>query len=259
MMGEARSLVELAACADDAARQARAIAQFSHTQGLSVGDAYRVQALSVERRLARGERRVGMKMGLTSKAKMVQVGVDQVIWGRLTDGMAVADGSEVSLSGYVHPRVEPEIAYLIGEPLAGSVSAVQALDAVAGVAPAAEIIDSRFENFRFSLADVVADNSSCSGFVVGGWSDPSTPVDNLGIVLEADGRAAEIGSSAAILGDPARSLVAAARMAEQAGERLEPGWVVLAGAATAAMPLRAGVSVRVIVERLGTVAFSVTP
>jgi 2-oxo-3-hexenedioate decarboxylase len=253
-----RSLDDLAEVADEAARTATAIRQFSLDQELSVADAYEVQERSVDRRLARGERRVGMKMGLTSRAKMAQVGVDEVIWGRLTDAMAVADGATVSRSRYVHPRVEPEIAYLIGSPLSGPVSAAEAMAAVSGIAPAAEIIDSRFENFRFALPDVIADNSSSSGFVVGNWSDPATPVDNLGIVLEADGRVAEIGSTAAILGDPVRSLVAASRMVAEAGERLEPGWIVLAGGATAALPLAAGQSIRVVVERLGTVTFTVT-
>lgn len=252
-------LDELAAQADDAARRGVAIPQFTNHHDLDVAGAYSVQATSIGRRLARGERLVGVKMGLTSRAKMTQVGVDEVIWGRLTDAMQVADGSAVSLGGYVHPRVEPEIAFLLDAPLSGPVSSVEAMAAVAAVAPAAEIIDSRFENFRFSLPDVIADNSSSSGFVVGGWSDPATPIANLGMVLERDGRAVEIGSSAAILGDPVRSLVEASRMVGAAGMQLEAGWIVLAGGATAALPLNAGSSYRVLVEHLGAVAFRVVP
>ena len=196
-------------------------------------------------------------MGLTSKAKMIQVGVDEVIWGRLTDGMRLADGQSVSLDDYVHPRLEPEVAFLVGAPLSGPVSAAEARQAVAGVAPAAELIDSRYENFTFSLADVIADNSSSSGFVVGDWCPPDMAIDNLGIVLERDGRPVEIGSSAAILGDPMRSLVEASRMVAEAGLVLEPGWIVLAGGATAATPLQAGDSLRVVVEHLGAVHLSV--
>lgn len=251
------SLADLAECADEAARSATAIAQFTNTVDLGVADAYAIQAQSVGRRLQRGEQLVGIKMGLTSRAKMVQVGVDEVIWGRLTDAMRVADGGTVSLGRYVHPRVEPEIAFLIGSPLAGAVSGAEALAAVAAVAPAAEIIDSRFENFRFSLPDVIADNSSSSGFVVGGWRDPSTAIGNLGMVLERNGRPTEIGSSAAILGDPIRSLVEASRMVGDAGLTLQPGWIVLAGGATAAVPLTVDDSIRVVVEELGVVAFHV--
>lgn len=252
-------LGELAAIADDGARSATAIAQFTHSYELDVDDAYAVQALSVGRRISRGERLVGVKMGLTSRAKMAQVGVDSVIWGRLTDAMMHPDGSPLSLAGFVHPRVEPEIAFLIGEPLAGRVTGLQAMRAVAGVAAAAEIIDSRYENFQFTLPDVIADNSSSSAFVVGDWHDSSTPIDNLGIVVSVDGRAAEVGSSAAILGNPVRSLVEAARMVADAGMRLEPGWIVLAGGATAAVPLAAGASYRIDVATLGRVGFSVVP
>lgn len=253
------TLSDFAIAADDGAVQAKAIPQFTNDHSLDVADAYAVQAMSINRRLHRGERLVGIKMGLTSRAKMAQVGVDEVIWGRLTDAMRVADGSPVSLGHYVHPRVEPEVAFLLDAPLRGRVSAVEAMRAVAAVAPAAEIIDSRYENFRFSLPDVIADNSSSSGFVVGDWSDPTTDITNLGMVLEQNGRAVEIGSSAAILGNPIRSLVEAARMVDEAGIGLEAGWIVLAGGATAAVPLQAGDSMRVIVETLGSVQFNVVP
>lgn len=252
------SLSHMAEIVDQGARTATPIAQFTNDHELDVADAYAVQALSIARRTARGERIVGVKMGLTSRAKMAQVGVDSVIWGRLTDGMLLADGATISLSGYVHPRVEPEIAFLIEHPLGGKVTGLQAIDAVGGIAAAAEVIDSRYENFKFALPDVIADNSSSSGFAVGDWHDRSTPIDNLGITLSVDGRIQEVGSSAAILGNPVRSLVEAARLVDHAGLRLEPGWIVLAGGATAAVPLAAGSSYRVSVESLGRVGFTVT-
>ncbi len=251
-------LSQMAEIADEGARTGTAIAQFTNDYELDVPDAYAVQGLSIARRVARGERVIGVKMGLTSRAKMAQVGVDSVIWGRLTDGMLLADGAPVSLTGYVHPRVEPEVAFLIERPLAGKVTGMQAMAAVGAVAAAAEVIDSRYENFKFALPDVIADNSSSSGFVVGDWKDPSSPIDNLGISLSVDGRNQEVGSSAAILGNPVRSLVEAARMVADAGLRLEPGWIVLAGGATAAVPLTAGSSYRVSVESLGRVGFTVT-
>src|SRR5690606_15497249 len=199
----------------------------------------------------------GMKMGFTSRAKMVQMGVHDMIWGRLTDGMMIEDGGEVALSRFIHPRVEPEVAFLMKAPLSGMVSPAQAMAAVDAVAPALEIIDSRYKDFKFSLTDVVADNSSSSGFVVGPWCRPDQDLANLGMVLTFDGRPVQIGSTAAILGHPARSLAAAARMAASAGERLEPGWIVMAGGATAAEALRAGVYVQLDVQNLGSVSFSV--
>ena len=250
-------IATLAAHVDEAARTATAIPQLSESSSLSLAEAYDIQTASIARRLKRGEKRVGLKMGFTSKAKMVQMGVHDMIWGRLTDGMMVEDGGEIAIGHYVHPRVEPEIAFLMKAPLSGLVSPAQAMAAVGAVAPALEIIDSRYKDFKFSLTDVVADNSSSSGFVVGPWSRPDQELANLGMVMTFDGRPVQIGSSSAILGHPARSLAAASRMAAASGERLEAGWIVMAGGATAAEALRPGVYVQLEVQNLGTVSFSV--
>lgn len=247
----------LAQLLEAAVRDAKAVAQLSETAALSVEEAYAVQAALLERRLRRGERRVGMKMGFTSRAKRLQMGVDEMIWGRLTDAMLVDDGGEIELRRYVHPRVEPEVAFLLGQPLAGRVSMAEALAAVDAVAPAMEIIDSRYRDFKFSLADVIADNSSSAGFVVGPWSDLLDDLSNLGIILELDGRICQIGSSAAILGHPLRSLVAAARLGSTSEERLEAGWIIMAGGATEAVALTPGVHVRTTIQNLGSVSFSV--
>ena len=253
-MGEAE-VAALAEQVDTAARTARAIDQLSLRHPLTLENAYAVQKASIARRLLRGEQRVGIKMGFTSRAKMIQMGIDDLIWGRLTDAMRVEEGGAIDLAGYVHPRVEPEIAFLLGRDLGCVVSPAEALAAVEAIAPALEIIDSRYKAFRFSLADVVADNASSSGFVLGPWSPPSVDLSNLRMILEFDLRPVEIGSSAEILGDPLRSLVAAARLTADAGEPLRAGDIVMAGGATAAVSLRPGVHVRVLVEALGQAEF----
>lgn len=240
---------------DSAAHNATATPQLEDP--ITLQDAYAVQHASIARRLARGETRIGIKMGFTSRAKMVQMGVSDLIWGRLTSGMLVEDGGNVSIADYVHPRVEPEIAFLISRPLSGRVTIPQALAAVEAVAPALEIIDSRYENFRFSLTDVVADNSSSSSFVVGPWQRPDTDLSNLGLVMSFSGRPQAFGSSAAILGHPLRSLVAAARVVAEAGETLSPGDIVLAGGATAASALVPGSYVSLEMEALGRCGFHV--
>lgn len=250
------TLAELAARLDDAARTATAVAQISETTALDLDDAYRVQALSIARRLERGDVRVGMKMGFTSRAKMKQMNVHSMIWGRLTRAMIAEEGGAVARARFVHPRVEPEVAFLLKRRLAGRVTAAEALAAVDAVAPALEIIDSRYRDFRFSLPDVVADNSSSSAFVVGA-PRPPRDASNLGLVLSIDGAPVEIGSTAAILGSPLRSLVAAAAMVAEAGESLEPGSVVMAGGATAARPLAPGMSVELEMQELGRVCFEV--
>lgn len=245
---------ELARIVDEAARTGTAIPQLSHTYGeISVEAAYGVQALSIARRLARGEHMVGMKMGFTSRAKMIQMGLSDQIWGRLTSGMQLQDGGDLVFERYVHPRFEPEIAFILNKPLSGRVSPAQALTHVEAVCVAMEIIDSRYENFKFSLSDVVADNSSSSGFVLGPWCSPHIDLSNLGMIVEADGEAVQIGSSAAILGHPLRSLATASRIASEHGITLQPGWIVMAGAATAATYIRPGQHLRCTAEGLGHV------
>jgi 2-oxo-3-hexenedioate decarboxylase len=248
---------KLARVVDDAARKARAIPQLTASSELTLDDAYEIQRASIALRVERGEKRVGMKMGFTSRAKMVQMGVHDMIWGRLTEGMIVEDGGPISMKNYVHPRVEPEIAFLLKAPLCGVVTPLQALSAVEAVAPAMEIIDSRFENFKFSHIDVVADNSSSSGFVTGPWHKPDVDFSNLGLVMSFNGVARQIGTTAAILGHPLRSLVVAARFAAAADEPLLAGWIVMAGGATAAEALAAGDWVEMEMQSLGRVAFSV--
>jgi len=247
----------IAATLDQAARDARPTEQLG--AGLTLADAYEVQARSIALRHARGERRIGYKLGFTSRAKMTQMGLDEVIWGRLTDAMVVADGGQADRGRFIHPRVEPEVCFLLGEPLAGTVTPLAAMRAVAGVAPALEVIDSRYRDFKFSLADVVADNCSAAAIVVGRWTDPATTdVANLGLVMEIDGAPVQVGSTAAVLGDPVRSLVAAARLVATAGERLEAGDLVMAGGATEAVALAPGARVRLEVQRLGSVGFNLT-
>jgi 2-oxo-3-hexenedioate decarboxylase len=143
------------------------------------------------------------------------------------------------------------VAFRLKSPLRGEISLEQAKSAVGALAVAMEIIDSRYQNFKFSLEDVVADNSSSSGYVIGPWVDPIDDISDLAISLNFDGETVQSGSSNDILGDPYQSLVEAARLAGDAGLTLEAGWVVLAGAATAAEALRPGVNVTVEAEQLG--------
>ncbi len=251
--------LELARLLDAAARDARETTQIDPHGTLTLEGAYAIQQLSIAQRLERGERRVGVKMGFTSRAKMVQMGIHDVIWGRLTDGMQVEEGSSVSFSRFVHPRVEPELAFVLKRPLHGRVTAVEALAAVEAIAPALEIIDSRYADFKFTLPEVIADNASSSGFVVGPWCDPHADFSNLGMTLSIDGRVVQVGSTAAILGHPLRSLVAAARLSAEAGEPLQAGWIVMAGGATPAEHLQPGQHVDIEMERLGKASFHVHP
>jgi 2-oxo-3-hexenedioate decarboxylase len=251
------SINEIAVQLDDAARNAEAVSQFDPEGKLSLADAYAIQAASIQRRVDRGDHRVGVKMGFTSRAKMIQMGLSDVIWGRLTACMQVEEGASIRFSRFVHPRVEPELAFVLKRPLAGNVTGPEALAAVEAVAPALEIIDSRYQDFKFTLPEVIADNASSSGFVIGSWHDPHVDFSNLGLILAIDGRVVQVGSTAALLGHPLRSLIAAARLAAQAGEPLQAGWIVMAGGATPAEWIKPGQHVSVEMQGLGGAGFSV--
>jgi 2-oxo-3-hexenedioate decarboxylase len=245
--------VTLAQDLDRAQRTATAIEQPAVPD---VAAAYAVQHELIAARRERGELLAGGKLGFTSTAKAAQMGVHDVIAGQLTDAMRVAEGGTIRLGRFIHPRAEPEIAFrlLVSDtdgPAGGELSA----DAVA---PAVEIIDSRYRDFRFSLPDVIADDASAAAFAIGPWQ-PVTgmylgnrDLGNRAVVLTLDGAPAQIGSTAAILGQPFRALAAYGRLAREHGLPLRTGDVLLAGAATAAVPFTAGV-VTVRVAGLGEV------
>lgn len=251
------TLREVASRLDRAARTATPIPQISVDTSLTTDDAWTVQALTFELRQDRGETLVGVKMGFTSRAKARQMGVEELIGGRLSSSMMAEDGGQLVHTCFIHPRVEPEVAFLLKRPLHGPVSPAEAALAVEAIAPALEVIDSRYRDFRFSLADVIADNASSAAFVLGPWASPHVDVANLGMLLEIDGHAVEIGSSAAILGHPLRSLAAASKMFAQRGLTLPAGAVVLAGGATAAVPFQAGRTASLTAERIGRVSLGI--
>ncbi|MGH7027085.1 2-keto-4-pentenoate hydratase [Brevundimonas sp.] len=251
-------IATIAARLDAAARDARAIPQITGQEGeLALADAYDIQRAVIDHRLARGAALVGVKMGFTSEAKMIQMGLKDQIWGRLTSDMVVANGGVVDRARFIHPRVEPEVAVRLKAPLSGEVTRDEAFAAIDAVAPALEIIDSRYENFRFALGDVVADNASSSAFVVGAWLPAEADVADVPMVMSVDGAVAETGTSAAILGDPIRSLVAAARLAGAAGLTLQPGWTVMLGGATAAAAMGSARTVLLDAGHLGQVGFTI--
>jgi 2-oxo-3-hexenedioate decarboxylase len=244
-----------------AEQNARAVPRFTAAEKdftLAKGYATQVELEKLHRKA--GARIVGRKMGMTSQAKMQQMGIKDPIHGFLLDRMEVPEGGKLSLAGRIHAKVEPEIAFLMARDLSGHPSLVEALSAVKGVLGALEIIDSRFENYEFQLPDVVADNCSSSGFVRGQkLVKPADVKDlgNLGIILELNGRPVQFGSSAAILGHPGRSLVDLVKLLHAQGQILPAGSLVLAGGATAAVALSPGDHVRAVYQELGTVEFSV--
>lgn len=225
------------------------------TVQLDVQTAYRVQDALVGLRTGRGERMVGVKLGFTSKAKMAQMGVSDVIVGRLTDAMAIPNGGQTDLARYIHPKVEPEVAYRLARDVDLDAPDTDILTCVDAVAPALEIIDSRYRDFQFTYSDVVADNTSASGFAVGAWV-PLRDAAGLEVTMTV-GDEVTRGSTSAILGDPAEALRELLKMCRRHRIALRAGDVVLAGAATAATVLTA-TTAHCEVAGLGSVGFTAT-
>ncbi|MEJ2579060.1 MAG: 4-oxalocrotonate decarboxylase [Kineosporiaceae bacterium] len=225
--------------------------------GLDLATAYAVQDETLRRRLDRGERLIGVKLGLTSRAKQKRMGIDTPLTAWLTDAMVLPAGEPVPQHRLIHPRVEPELVFVLGERLAGpGVSAARALRAVAAVHGGVEIIDSRFRDFSFALPDVVADNASTGAFVTGPVGVPPTGLDLTleGVLLEVDGAVVDSATGAAVQGHPAEALALAANDLGRRGHALQPGWVVLTGGMTDAVFVPPGTSVTCHFTHLGAVA-----
>jgi len=250
-------LTNIAQTIDDAARHANAVAQLSITNEFNLDNAYTIQKLSIDRRLERGEKLVGYKLGFTSKAKMEQMGVHEVIWGRLTDAMHIENGGQLDFSKFIHPRAEPEIAFRVSKKIDAELTMDNVGEYFDGVAAAIEIIDSRYEQFKFSLEDVIADNCSSSAFVIGEWFDPKTAVNNLSIAFNINDSLRQEGNTNAILGNPIESLIEMSKMSLKYGAPIEVGSVILAGAATSAEYIKIGDHIEAIFQTLGSVKLTV--
>lgn len=219
--------------------------------GLDLATAYGLQAVQ---RADFGPL-VGWKLGVTSRAKQVQVGVDSPIRGFLATDHALDYGEPLRCSEHVNPRCEPEIAFVMGADLASAhATTTEVLAATAYVAPAIEVIDSRYTDYRFTMPDVVADNSSAGRFVLG-TPVPAAGIDLrlVGVVMEQNGDVVATASGAASLGHPAAAVAWLVRSLAEHGEGLRRGDVILSGGLTAATPVSAGDAVVVTVDRLGSV------
>lgn len=220
-------------------------------------DAYAIQDEIRRRKVARGAKIIGLKAGLTSHAKMKQMGVETPVFGFLADYFSVLEGGEVDTAKLIHPKVEPEIAFVTKAPLKGPGCHIGAvLAATDFVIPGIEVIDSRYRDFKFDLKSVVADNTSASRFVVGGKMGNVADLDlrTLGIVLEKNGEPVAFGAGAAVLGHPAAAIAMLANMLGEKGEEIPAGTLILSGGITEAVAVQAGDSVTLRVQDLGSVS-----
>jgi 2-oxo-3-hexenedioate decarboxylase len=246
------NIAELAARLSKAVADRTAIDQLSDdVPDLDLPTAYAVQR---ELRDAAGPL-VGWKLGVTSRAKQAQVGVSDPIFGFLAGSNALDLGEPLDTSALIQPRCEPEVVFVLGRDLAGPhVTAADVIAASSGVAVGIEVLDSRYRDYRFTMADVVADNTSAGRFLVGSPVPPgSIDLRLVGVVFEKNGEVVATASGAASLGHPASAVAWLARQLAADGEGLQAGQVVLSGGLTAAVPVVPGDVVVASIDRLGTV------
>jgi 2-keto-4-pentenoate hydratase len=225
-------IADLATSLRQAEKERRAIAPIG-SELRSIEEAYAVQEANTQEALQAGRRLAGRKIGLTAVAVQKQLGVDQPDYGMLFADMEVMDGDEIPLSALIQPKVEAEIAFIMGRALdRPDPSSAEVLDAVEWAVPALEIVDSRVENWKISIRDTIADNASSGRFVLGG---PPRKVAGLdlklcGMVLERNGDPTSFGAGIACLGHPLHAVRWLAGVMARAGRPLGPGDVVLSGA-----------------------------
>ena len=223
---------------------------------LDLATGYAIQDLNLRRRLDRGERLVGVKLGLTSRAKQQRMGVHTPFVAWLTDAMALPVGDPIPQNRLIHPRVEPEIVFVMGKRLMGpGVTAAQAMAAVDSVWAGAEVIDSRYRNFRFAAPDVVADNASSAAFVTGPIGLPPSALDLTleAALLEVDGAVIDSATGAAVQGHPGVALALAANDLATRGHAIEAGQIVLTGGMTDAVYATPGASIACHFTNLGSI------
>lgn len=224
--------------------------------GLTVEDAYDVQLRQVAEWTAAGRQITGHKVGLTSAAIQRQLGVDSPDYGHLFADMFHLDSRPIPAGAFLSPRIEPEIAFVLRKPLTGpGVTTAHALDAIAYAVASLEIIDSRIEDWKITLADTIADNASSGGVVLGATPVPLAGLDlrTCGVLLRRNGRIVQTGAGGAVLGSPVNALIWLANTVGALGVTLEAGSVVLPGALTAAVDVGPGDTVTATFAHLGSV------
>lgn len=254
----AATIAELAAHLESAELQTRPVAKITDAHPeMDWEDAYAIQDAIRERKISAGVRIAGLKMGLTSYAKMKQMGVEDPIHGFLTDYGHIADGGDITCATLIHPKVEAEIAFVLKHELKGpGVTVDDVVAATDYVLPAVEVIDSRYENFRFDLKSVVADNTSSARFIAGATHRPIADLDlpNLRVSLEKNGEVVATAVGSAVLGHPAQSVAMLANLLGERGIALAAGTFIMAGALTEAVAVAPGDHIVARYDHLDTVS-----
>jgi len=256
MMSEAdrRKAADILMSAEKARKQA---VQLSKTwPGIAMEDAYAISTEVANRKIAAGAKLIGHKVGLTSKAMQRSSQIDEPDYGHLLDNMMIADGARVAHENFCLPRVEVELAFILGRKLRGpGIGLADVLRATEYVVPAIEIVDARLQDPR-KIFDTVSDNGAAAGIVIGGR--PVGPLDvdlrRVGGVMYRNSEIEETGVAAGVLGHPALGVAWLANKLGQHGVTLEPGHLILAGSFTRVVFARKGDTLHADFGQLGGIA-----
>lgn len=224
--------------------------------GLDVVDAYEVQLRNIRRRLTNGATIRGHKVGLSSVAMQQMMGVDEPDYGHLLSDMECLEGTPISAGAYCTPRVEVEVAFILGETLPGEGCTEQdVLRATKWVAPSIELIDSRIQNWNIRIGDTIADNASSAGYILGAKRVRPGDIDlkTIDARLRCNGEQVAEGRSDAVLGNPVTAVAWLARKVASFGVTLEAGHVILPGSVHRAVDARPGDAFEAEFDGLGTV------
>jgi len=240
-----------------AARERKQAVQLSQTwPDIGIEDAYAISTEVAKRRIAAGAKLIGHKVGLTSKAMQRSSQIDEPDYGHLLDDMMVADGARVAHESYCRPRVEIELAFVLGKSLKGpGIGLPDVLRATEYVVPAIEIVDARVQDPR-KIFDTVADNGAAAGIVIGGRPVGPMDVDLRWVsgIMYCNSEIEETGVAAGVLGHPALGVAWLANKLGQHGVTLEPGHIVLAGSFTRVVFAKKGDTLHADFGSLGGIA-----
>lgn len=241
------------------------IGQFSkEIPSLTIDDGYRIQKEWVRIRHARGEHRVGWKIGLTSRAMQIATSITEPDFAPLLDTMRFEQGTDIPVDQFIKPRVEVELAFILSRPLSGpNISMLDVISATSYVVPAIEIIDARIEQFDGSsgsprkVTDTISDLAANAGFILGGRPMAVSAVDLrwVSAILYKNAVAEETGVAAGVLNHPATGVAWLANRLSAHGESLSPGDIILSGSFTRPVYVAAGDCFHADYGPLGSIPF----
>ncbi|MEH7130286.1 2-keto-4-pentenoate hydratase [Neobacillus drentensis] len=224
---------------------------------LTLKEAYNIQLENIHKKVLKGQKIVGKKIGLTSLAMQTLLGVDEPDYGHLLDTMVIENGGRISIEQVLQPKVEAEIAFILKKDLRGpNLTALDVLQATEYIVPALEIVDSRVKDWKIKLADTVADNASSGFYVLGGKPTKVSDIDLelIGMAFSKNGELVNTGVGAAALGNPANCVAWLANKLSEFDIPLLAGEVILSGALSAAIKARVGDSFTARFAHIGQVS-----